>query len=735
MAAQGVLLALPINLSEKEIFVKTGFNEKWVTQLPEDESWLRVPPGEDGRRSLGIRQLNIPGTAPHKFLAWNETLPHSFTFVTSFDLSENDLKKNRFLGLLIKYIGVNWEIYVNGHLLRSEMHVSPAGIITKWMSTRELLLQLHPNVLKRGTNIVCFRIFGDPTMPDTGMYMNAPILIDDYDTLLEIKSETIALILIAIYLFLGLYHFMLFFNRRSETYNLYFGLFLVMISTYFLTRTNMMHSFGIDSKLLAKFEFCSLYILVPLLIFFMGSILLNRIRLFEKVLAALYGVMVLLTAVKHFSFSIDILRIWQYSVGIPVFYCLIFQLGVSFSSAVKSYRSQSGDVSKPGLVKSIGVCLGRTVPGNLMIGTLVVVACLILDILDSLIMQQARNVSRYGFFTFVIGITVVLTNRYVFVYSRIDGLSTDLSQKSKDLKEAHVKIGISEEKYKLLVEGTKDIIFSMNENFMFLSANKALYDTLGIRPANLHSKTLLDAVHESDERSVARQFVLDKLNDFIRDKTPVSLKIDLKSFFGIEPVPMQVRLEYINIGGRNEIFGRGTSIADDVLNQFLDFEHQKFRIGNLLLLADDVSYRITRNLQKYMDKRENNIIRIAVREMIINAIEHGNLNISFEEKSQAIMNDRYTDYIKQRQKDPLYRDKTVNVEYEVDPEKVTYVITDEGGGFNAINYLDIIGNVNEKMLPHGRGISFTKNVFDEVIFNEKGNIVTLVKYFQKGSES
>ena len=191
-----------------------------------------------------------------------------------------------------------------------------------------------------------------------------------------------------------------------------------------------------------------------------------------------------------------------------------------------------------------------------------------------------------------------------------------------------------------------------------------------------------------------------------------------------------MRLEYINIEGRNEIFGRGTSIADDVLNQYLDFEHQKFRIGNLLLLADDISYRITRNLQKYMDKKEKNIIRIAVREIIINAIEHGNLGISFEEKSAAIMNDSYAEYIKQRQKDPLYRDKTVYVEYEVDPEKVTYVVTDEGEGFNFHDYVDIIGKVNAQMLPHGRGISFAKNVFDEVIFNDKGNIVTLVKYFR-----
>ncbi len=731
LGLHGAARALPINLSERELFIKTGFSEKWITDLPNDPSWLRVPPGKSGKRSLNFMDLKIRDKPVRKFLSFKETPAYTYTFVTSFFLSERDLNENRFLGLFIKFIGVNWEVYLNGHLVKSEMYVSPDGNIQKWRCMRDQALQLHPHMLRRGENIVAFKIVGDPTIPDTGMYMNAPILIDDYDVLLKKKSETIALILIAIYLFIGLYHFMLYLNRRSELYNLYFGLFLFMLSSYFLCRTNTMNSLVLDSKLLALIEFCLLYTLIPLFMFFMGAILLHKIRIFEKLVAVFYGVLIVLTAAMHFSFDIDILRIWQATVVIPVLYSLVFQMIQSLRSAVNTYRSLAIDGRKPGLPEAIVQCLARTVPGNLLIGSIVVLVCLVLDILDSIYMNQALNISRYGFFVFVIGITLVLTNRYVFVYSRIDGLSTDLSRKSSDLKEAHVKIGISEEKYKLLVEGTRDMIFSLDESFRFLTANKALYDTLGISPSELCTKTFLDTVHESDERSVARQFVLDKLNEFVRDKLPVSLKIDLKSSFGIEPVPMQIRLEYINIEGRNEIFGRGASIAEDILNQYLDFEHQKFRIGNLLLLADDISYRITRNLQKYMDKKLNNIIRIAVREMIFNAIEHGNLGISFEEKSHAILNDSYNEYIKRRQKDPQYRDKTVYVEYEIDPEKVTYVITDEGSGFDFYSYLDNVGKAKDQLLPHGRGVTFSKNVFDEVIFNDKGNMVTLVKYFRK----
>lgn len=41
------------------------------------------------------------------------------------------------------------------------------------------------------------------------------------------------------------------------------------------------------------------------------------------------------------------------------------------------------------------------------------------------------------------------------------------------------------------------------------------------------------------------------------------------------------------------------------------------------------------NLPKYLDKKTTNTIKLGLREIIINAIEHGNLNIGFEEKTQA----------------------------------------------------------------------------------------------------
>ena len=47
-----------------------------------------------------------------------------------------------------------------------------------------------------------------------------------------------------------------------------------------------------------------------------------------------------------------------------------------------------------------------------------------------------------------------------------------------------------------------------------------------------------------------------------------------------------------------------------------------YLIGNYIYIVGEIAYRLTRNLKKYLAGSEVNILRIALREMIFNAIEH-----------------------------------------------------------------------------------------------------------------
>ena len=306
-----------------------------------------------------------------------------------------------------------------------------------------------------------------------------------------------------------------------------------------------------------------------------------------------------------------------------------------------------------------------------------------------------------------------------------------LKKQIQDLNTAKEKIAISEEKYRILVEGTNDVIFSLDENFKFLTVNNAVISHLKIKPEEVRSRYFLDLIHEGSERvSVAKQLVQEKLKLFAMDKNPISFKTDFKVSFTSEPKEMRVYLEYTNIEGRNEIIGKATRVEDDLLLKYIESEKQHLIIENYFITAEDISHRITRNLAKYMDHKKVHILRIALREIIINAIEHGNFNISFEEKSQLIDNDNYFVCLAERQQDMKYRNKRVQIEYSIDPREVIYQITDEGDGFDHKRILqEETVNVTKKMLGHGRGISMAKNCFDEMNYNDKGNHVRLIKYF------
>ena len=127
----------------------------------------------------------------------------------------------------------------------------------------------------------------------------------------------------------------------------------------------------------------------------------------------------------------------------------------------------------------------------------------------------------------------------------------------------------------------------------------------------------------------------------------------------------------------------------------------------------------------------NTELRIGLEELIINAIEHGNLNISFEEKNAAILNGTFEDLICQRQQDSKYKDKSVSIEFHQEPEYDEWFIKDAGLGFDLCEVPTIIGESEINCL-HGRGIFLSRFQFDEIEYSENGTKVRIRRYVPIG---
>ncbi|MDR0719618.1 MAG: cyclic nucleotide-binding domain-containing protein [Treponema sp.] len=119
-------------------------------------------------------------------------------------------------------------------------------------------------------------------------------------------------------------------------------------------------------------------------------------------------------------------------------------------------------------------------------------------------------------------------------------------------------------------------------------------------------------------------------------------------------------------------------------------------------------------------------LQLALGELIVNAVEHGNCGITYEEKSMGMENGfSVVELVAERCKDPLIRNKKVEFLWDIHPEESVFVIRDEGEGFDVRAYLQKVA-AQDKLSLHGRGIRMASVLSTELKYNAKGNQVTLV---------
>lgn len=109
-------------------------------------------------------------------------------------------------------------------------------------------------------------------------------------------------------------------------------------------------------------------------------------------------------------------------------------------------------------------------------------------------------------------------------------------------------------------------------------------------------------------------------------------------------------------------------------------------------------------------------------ELLINAVEHGNLAITYEEKTALSDDGRWKAEIERRLNLPQHRDRYAEVEFERGGETIVITIRDQGEGFDWKRYLEF--SPDRSLDNHGRGIAVALAMsFDAVEFRGKGNEV------------
>jgi CheY-like chemotaxis protein/anti-sigma regulatory factor (Ser/Thr protein kinase) len=117
-------------------------------------------------------------------------------------------------------------------------------------------------------------------------------------------------------------------------------------------------------------------------------------------------------------------------------------------------------------------------------------------------------------------------------------------------------------------------------------------------------------------------------------------------------------------------------------------------------------------------------IGVALDEALVNALYHGNLELSSQLRDSD--QKKYRQLVSERQQAPPFSERRIHVEAHLSSKEFAISIRDEGPGFDSTSLPDPRDPANLEALG-GRGVMLMRTFMDEVRYNDRGNQVTLVK--------
>ena len=158
-----------------------------------------------------------------------------------------------------------------------------------------------------------------------------------------------------------------------------------------------------------------------------------------------------------------------------------------------------------------------------------------------------------------------------------------------------------------------------------------------------------------------------------------------------------------------------TNVQQPNPSQTMTSGHLTIQIGNRIESTTKIARLLVSLFPKHFSEKVRLEMTLGLDELLINAIEHGNLEINQQQKEQALyLPDGLHALYRQQLSKPTIASRTVSIAIDYELNKYCrWTITDQGHGFN---WNEIPNPLQADALckPSGRGIFLSRMIFDSV---------------------
>ncbi|MDR3304420.1 MAG: response regulator [Clostridiales Family XIII bacterium] len=498
------------DLMASPAYVKSGFEPAYASiKDPEITDWTFVFPAGHKSDIIMPKIDGGAGSADPDFLSLKERKTQDFTILIPFTLSREaiaflfDANNPVVPGMYFAGIGDNWEVYINGEGVTKNLHLDAEGRITSHRAQRGVNFPFYRNILNEGENYLVIHVIGAEDSNTTGLYYSSPYYIGSFKNISAQENNMLTIAFCTVYIVLGIYHMLLYFLRKSDNYNFFFGIFSVLVAIYFFSRSSAIYIFSDNTAVTQRIEFASLYLVALFAPVFLEMLNFGRLKLPTALYGVVCAVFIALQSLSTVWFANDLLTIWQIIGAAFMVYVVVYDVLITFVIQVRKQAAaarESGEATT--FPREFFAGLRKLPLGNIFLMMIFVAVTSILDILDARYAHTGIVLTRYSFFIMTIGMAFILARKYAQGYHLTEEVNEVLEetvrQRTKALEE-HVLIaeGASRAKSEFLSNMSHEIRTPLNavigmtavgeqapnierKNYAFLKIKEASTHLLGL---------------------------------------------------------------------------------------------------------------------------------------------------------------------------------------------------------------------------------------------------------------